>query len=147
MAKEVQFRLTDDDPNITDDAVFGTTWRDTWKFRCPQHMVLILKPEDIFSAYIEDSGDAEIAAPDALVKVEVRDPSEQRIELVFGPDNYISSSNFQEMSNRRKLRIEHKIIVNPRDWIVIATKDNTGLDAASILNSYFELITSKVIEG
>ena len=146
MPKQVQFRLTDDDPNITKDAVFGTTWRDTWKFRCPQHMKIVLQPGDLFSAYVEDSGDAEIAAPPALVKIEVRDPSEQRVELVYGPDNYLSSNNFQQYSYRRKLRLEHPIVVNPRDWIVVATKDDTGLDAASIANSYFELVTTKVIE-
>ena len=147
MPKQVQFRLTENDPNITADATFGTTWRDTWKFRCPQHMKVVLQPGDLFSAHIQEaSAGGEVAAPDALVKIEVRDPSEQRIELAYGPDNYLSSNNFQQYSYRRKLRLEHPIVVNPRDWIVVATKDNVGLDSTSIAISYFELVTTKVIE-
>ena len=105
MAKEVQFRLTEDDPNITADATFGTGWRDTWKFRCPQHMSIVLKPGQRFSAKLYDSADAEYVAPDALVKVEVRDPSEQQAIIDYGPDNYKRSSDFQDIKKRRCLRI------------------------------------------
>lgn len=147
MPQKVQFRLTDADPNITKDAVFGTAvWRDTWKFRCPQHMQIVLQPGDLFSAYINDSADAEFAAPDALVKIEIRDPSEESIQLIYGPNNYLANNNFQDIKQLRPLQIEHPVVVKPRDWIVVATKDDLGLDAASIAASYFQLLTTKVIE-
>ena len=144
--KEQKFRLVDTDPNITEDSTFGTTWRDTWKFRCPQHMSLLLRPGDRFSIYLSDSGDSEYAAPDALVKIEVRNPSEERVEIVLGPDNYISCTEFQQDSKKARLRIEHEILVKSRDWIVVMTKDDTGMDSASVANSYFELITTRVVE-
>ena len=146
MAKEVPFLLTDDDPNITADATFGTTWRDTWKFRCPAGMRILLRKGDTLSVYVLDSGDAEIAAPDALVKVEVRDPSEQNIVLAYGPDNYLSATEFQNAAKKRKFQLDEPIVVKPREWIVVATKDNLGLDSASILTSYFNLQTTKVID-
>jgi len=147
MAKEVPFRLTDDDPNITADSVFGTTWRDTWSFRCPQHMSILLKKGDCFSAKVYDSGDTEYVAPDALVKIEVRDPSGQKVELIYGPENYLSVKEFQQLSHKAKLNLEHPVMVKPRDFIVVMTKDSTGMDTASMLTSFFELQTTKVLEG
>lgn len=146
MPKEAQFRVTDDDPNITEDSTFGTTWRDTWKFRCPQHLRILLKPGDLFSAKLYDSADVEYVAPDALVKIEVRDPSETKAIIVYGPDNYTRSGDFQDIKKRRKLQIEEPILVKPRDWIVVATKDSTGMDTASVANSFFELLTTRVVD-
>ena len=137
--KERPFRLTDDDPNITADSTFGTTWRKTWKFQCPEGMVVILKPGDTFSAVAYDSADVEYVAPDAEIKVEVADPSENTTVLVYGPANYLSSTNFQQYTHKRKLRILTKVRVETNHWIIVSTRDSLGMDAASILTSYFVL--------
>ena len=146
MPKESKFQLRDTDPNITEDSVFGTTERDTWKFQCPSHMRLILKPGDRFSLHAEDSGDVEYVAPDALVRIEVRDPSEQRKINVYGPANYISSSEFQDINKMAKLQIDQPIEVKRRDFIVVMTTDSLGMDSASVANSYCRLTTTKVVE-
>lgn len=146
MPREVPFRLTDDDPNITADSVFGTSWRDTWSFRCPQHMSVLLKKGDPFAIKAYDSGDVEYVAPDALVKIEARDPSGQKVELIYGPENYLSATEFQQGSKKAKLNLEHPVLIKPRDFLVVMTLDSTGMDSASIANSFFELLTTKVLE-
>lgn len=142
----VKFRLADTDPNITEDSTFGTTWRDTWLFTCPSHMQVILRKGDKFSLKAYDSGDVEYVAPDAEVKIEVRDASEQKKILVYGPANYLSSDEFQDSKKVALLRIDQEIRVKPRDKIVFMTKDSTGMDSASVANSYCQLITSRIIE-
>ena len=144
--QETKFQLRDTDPNITEDSTFGATWRDTWKFQCPSHMRIVLRAGDLFSIMAYDSGDVEYVAPDALVKIEVRDPSEQRKVLVYGPSNYVSATEFQRGSYMAKLKVDREVNVGPRDYIVFMTKDSTGMDAASVANSYCRLTTRKITE-
>ena len=144
--KLTKFRLLDSDPNVTEDSVFGTTFRDTWDFECPSHMRILLQAGDQISMKLYDSGDTEYVAPDALVKVEVRDPSAQKKILVYGPANYLSSDNFQDQLKIALLRIEQPIEVKPRDHIVLMTKDSTGMDSASVANSFARLITSRIVD-
>lgn len=146
MPKLQKFRLLDTDANITEDAAFGATWRDTWDFECPSHMSILLQKGDLFSLKAYDSADVEYVAPDAIIKIEVRDPSGQKKILVYGPENYISSKEFQEYKSMAKLRIDQPIEVRPRDHIVFMTYDSTGMDAASVANSYCRLMTSRIIE-
>ena len=145
---ESKFRLVDTDPNITEDSTFGTTWRDTWKFQCPSHMIIMLKDGDHFSIKAYDSADVEYAAPDCLVKIEVRDPSEQKKILVYGPSNYNSAKEFQRASYKAKLKLRKtgQVRVEPRQYIVFMTKDSTGMDAASVANSYCRLKTTKITD-
>ncbi len=146
--KTQPFKITESDPNITADATFGTTWRDTWTFKCPPHMKILLRNGDKFSCKVYDSADVEYVAPDAQVRIEVRDPSGNRILRVFGENNYVSCSEFQQLSKKAKLRLKTSspILVNARDKIVIMTKDSTGMDAASIANSFFALETSRILD-
>ena len=144
--KTSKFRLLDTDPNITEDSTFGATWRDTWKFQCPSHMKIMLQKGDHFSLKAYDSADVEYVAPDALVQIEVRDPSGQRKILIYGPANYLSSKEFQQYSKMAKLKIDQPVEVKPRDYIVFMTKDSTGMDAASVANSYCRLVTTKITD-
>lgn len=151
MASRGMFRLVDTDANITEDSTFGTTWRDTWKYRVPQHTHIILQKGDRFSLYAEDSADAEYIAPDgtnagALVRIEARDPSEQNVTNIYGPANYVSSTEFQQVSKMAKLDLDEPVDVGPRSWIVFMTKDHTGMDSASVANSRCRLTTTKVVE-
>ena len=142
-----KFTLTDNDPNVTEDATFGTGWRDTWVFQCPDHMQILLQPGDEFSLHAEDSADVEYVAPDALVEVIVRSAGGEIYERVYGPENYLSGNNFQDHTQIRKLMLDHPVLVKPRDKIAIRTSDSTGMDAASVINSYFRLVTTKIVEG
>ena len=146
VAKLQKFRLLDTDPNITEDSTFGTTFRDTWDFLCPSNMKIMLQDGDQFSIKAFDSGDVEYVAPDALVKIEVRDPAGQKKINVYGPSNYKSATEFQDIKKMAKLRLEQPIEVKPRDHIVIMTLDSTGMDAASVANSFARILTSRIVE-
>jgi len=146
MPREIPYQIRQTDPNITADATFGTTWRDTWSWQCPENLHVLIKAGDTISFYIEDGGDVEIAAPDAQVKIEVRDPSGSTVRLAYGPSNYISAKEFQDKTKKAKLWGRHEILVKPREKIVFAIKDNVGLDAASILNSFFIFATHKWVD-
>ncbi len=143
---QTKFRLVDTDPNITEDTTFGTMWRDTWKFQCPSHMRLLLQNGDLFSIKAYDSADVEYLAPDGIVKIEVRDPSEQKKILVYGPSLYNSCKEFQRASYTAKLQLDNPVNIGPRDYVVVMTKDSTGMDSASVANSYFRLATTKVVD-
>lgn len=146
MGEKLDFILRDTDPNITEDSTFGTTWRDTWLFQCPDGMMVILNyngKKDEFSLVAYDSADAVYVAPDALVQIEVRDPSQQRAINIYGPANYVSSSEVQDIKKKAKLQLDQPVFVKPRDYIAFMTKDSTGMDAASVANSYCRLKTTK----
>jgi len=141
MAKLEKFKLTDQDPNITADSTFGTTWRDTWKYQCPPKWILHLQKGQRFSLKAYDSSDVEYVAPDAQVKIEVRGPVGQNIINIYGPANYLSSDDFQDEKKVALLNLDQEVIVKPRDLLVFMTKDSTGMDAASILTSFASLTT------
>lgn len=145
-----RFKLVDTNSNIVEDSTFGTTWRDTWDYECPSKMMILLQNGDLFSLKAYDSADVEYVAPDAEIKIEVRDAAGQKKILVYGPANYISSKEFQEKKKMAKLRLDKKtmpdgITVKPRDHIVFMTKDTTGMDSASVDTSYCRLMTSRVV--
>jgi len=141
--REQRFQLVDTDPNITEDSTFGTTRRETWKYKVPDGTEIILSKGDEFSLYAEDSGDAEYTDPGALVQIEVRDASEQKVINVYGPNNYKCSTEFQERKKIAKLQLDAPIRVKSREYIVILTTDDTGMDSASVANSYCRLLCTK----
>uniref|UniRef100_A0A6M3JS21 Uncharacterized protein n=1 Tax=viral metagenome TaxID=1070528 RepID=A0A6M3JS21_9ZZZZ len=141
-----KFTLYDSDPNVTEDSTFGATWRDTWSWQCPDHLKVLLQPGDEFSLKAYDSSDVEYVAPDALVEVLVRSAGGEVYERIYGPANYTSSADFQDHKKIRKLQLDHPILVKPRDKIVFRTYDSTGMDAASVANSYCRLVTTKIVE-
>ena len=145
MPERKKFTLTDSDPNVSEDSAFGTGWRDTWVFQCPDHMQLLIQAGDEFSLKAYDSADVEYVAPDARVEVLVRSAGGEVYERIYGPDNYICSKEFQDHKLTAKLNLDHPVLVKPRDKIVFRTSDSTGMDAASVANSYCRLVTSKII--
>ncbi len=139
-----RFLLTQSDPNISLATAFGTGWVDAFTYECPQNSNLILQAGDKFSAKFYDSADVEYVAPDALVKIEVRDPSGRSVERVYGPANYKKSAEFQDNDKKCHLRLEHPVLVNPGDKLVVMNLDSTGMDTASMANSYFALETTQL---
>ena len=141
---EEPFHLTDSDPGITAAAGVAATWSDIWKYQVPQGVTHVLRTEHTFSAYIED-GSAEITAPDAQVKIEVRDPSEQDKRPVYGPAMYSRSIEFQDRDKMAHLNIlPGGLAVKPRDWIVVMVNDNGTIDQT---DSYFDLFCSRIRES
>ena len=146
------YPITDDDPNVTAATTFtASVWQDCWKYRVPEKTQIVLQATDSISAYLADSGDAEITDPDFRFKIEVRDPSEQHRERVFGPSNYLPIKEMQDTDKFAYLNLEHPVKVPAKWWIVIMDWDATGHDAANIVangagNCYFILRTTKVRE-
>lgn len=137
------FHITDADGNITDGTAIQTTgvWGDIWKYQVPQGSGIILQAGDQFSLFLgDDSSPTEVGRYDCYVKIEVRDPSEQDIELIFGPALYNRVREFQDRNNILKLGLSKPIKVYPRQWIAIAAKDVGTIEVAY---SYFDLLTSK----
>jgi len=141
---EEPFHLTDADGNVTAASGTAAVWSDIWKYQVPQGVAHILKPEHTLSAYIEDAG-AEIAAPDAEIKVEVRDPAEQDKEVVYGPAMYIRSTEFQDRKKMAHLNVPAAgKPVRARDWVVVMVKDGGTIDQT---DSYFDLFINRVRES
>lgn len=140
---EEPFHLTNADPGITSADGTADTWSDIFKYQVPQGVTHMLKPEHTFSAYFNDG--SEIAAPEAQVKIEVRDPSEQDKRPVFGPAMYARVKEFSEKSKLAKLNVSSDgMQVKPRDWIVVMVKDNGTVAAA---DSYFDLHINRIRES
>lgn len=141
------FRLFQDDPNISVSDGTANQWTDIWKFQVPQGVNLILLPTHTFSAYIED-GSAEVGTSTCRIKIEKRDSSLSDVLVVYGPDLYYSSKEFQEKSKMAHLSVsESGLIVNEREYIVISVYDDGTIDES---DSYFELNiaqTRKAITG
>ena len=139
-----RFTLTQADPNVSLATSFGASWVDAFTYECPQNTHLVLQAGDHFSVKFYDSADVEYVAPDALVKIEVRDPSGRSVERIYGPANYKKSSEFQDGDKKCHLRLEHPLVVNPGDKLVIMNLDSTGMDTASMANSFFSLETTQL---
>ena len=85
------------------------TWRDIWKYQCPLNMRIIIRNGDRFS----------IKEFDSILKIEVRDPSEQERRIVRKPSRY----NSLKKPKGERLRLDNPILLNPRDYIVFMAQD------------------------
>lgn len=141
---EEPFHLTDADANVSGANTTAATWSDMFKYQVPQGVVHLLKPEHTISAYLKDAS-LEITAPDAQIKIEVRDPAEQDKVVVFGPAMYQRVKEFQDKTKMAHLAVPtagHP--VRARDWIVIMVKDDAAVIAAT---SYFDLLINRIRES
>ncbi|MBU2613914.1 hypothetical protein KJ925_05685 [Patescibacteria group bacterium] len=139
---EQPFRLTNLDPVIAEADGTANLWSDIWKYQVPQGVALILKPQHSFSTYLEDTSPAEVGNPTCQVKIEKRDSSESDVLLVYGPDLYYASKEFQDKDLKARLRVpEAGVAINEREFLVIAAKDDATIDAS---DSYFEMYIAKV---
>ena len=135
------FHLTQADGNITKTNGVANTWSDIFKYQVPQNTEVLLQPGDLFSAYLKDTSPAECGEDTCYVKIEVRDPSENDHELVFGAATYKRIKEFQNRNEMAKIVITTARRVLPRQWIVIVIKDDAVVSYAT---SYFDLFTSMI---
>ena len=143
-AVERPYRITQNDPNITADSTFGTAWRDTWSLQVPESMSILLKAGDTLAMKLYDSGDSEYACPAAMVKVEARDPSGRNVRNIFGPAMYDRVKEFADKTKKAQLTLDQPVLLKPNDFLVFMTLDDTGMDTASIANSFMEVMTSRL---
>jgi len=140
---EQRFHLTDADSAITAADGTADAWSDIFSWQCPQGVTLLLKSTDTFSAYIDATG--EIGAPNAEIKLEWRDASEQDKRPILGPAMYVRVTEFQDEDLKAHLNVPSEgLLVQPRQRLVIMVKDDgTVLET----NSYFDLFTTRIRES
>lgn len=138
---EAPFTLYQNDPVISVADGTADTWTDIWKYQVPVGVSLILKPEHTFSAYLEDAA-AEVGSATCSVRIEKKDASESDTQIVYGPNLYIASKEFQDAKILAHLNVPASgIIVNEREYLVVTVLDDGAIDES---DSYFELRIAKV---
>lgn len=116
-------------------------WSDIWKYQVPTGEAHILKPEHYFSAYLKDTGAAEVGNGTCRIRIVMRDQSEQDEKSIYGPAIYVASKEFQDRDKKAHLQLQGDLRVEERFFLVVQTYDDTGVDESA---SYFELETIRV---
>jgi len=138
---EQPFRLTQADSGISEADGTANQWSDIWKYQVPVGVTLKVKAEHTFAAYLEDAS-AQVGNATCRIKIEKRDPSESDVLLLYGPDLYVVSKEFQDQTKKARLACPAGgITISQREYIVISVYDDGAIDAS---DSYFELLISKV---
>jgi len=141
--KAAPYHITDSDKAITAADGVANTWSDIWKFRVPQNVGIVVSPGDLFSAYVSDAA-AEVGTDGScLVRIEVRDASEQHRETVMGDVNYSKIREFQDKDKMFRFNPPKAFKVVARQWIVFMAKDNAVVTASK---SYFDMLCTRVSE-
>ena len=136
------FRLTQSDAVISEADGTANQWSDIWKYQVPMGVQLVIEPEAVFAAYLEDTSPAEVGSATCRVKIEKRDPSESDVQILYGPDIYLSVKEFQDKSKKARLSVPSKgLTIDQREYLVVSVYDDAAIDAS---DSYFELLISKV---
>ncbi len=139
---EQPFRLTNLDPVMSEADGTAAVWSDIWKYQVPVGVALILKPEHLFSLYLEDTSPAVVGDSSCSVKIEKRDSSGSDMLIAYGPALYMKSKEFQNRPLKARLSVAADgLIIEERQFLVIAALDDAAIDAS---DSYFELHVAKV---
>ena len=139
---EQPFRLYQDDPVIAVADGVANTWSDIWKYQVPIGVTLILKPEHTFALYLAVSGPTVVGDSTCQVKIEKRDASDSDTIILYGPQLYINSKEFQAKQSMAHLQVASDgVVINEREYLVIAAKDD-GTISETVC--YFELRIAKI---
>lgn len=143
---EERYVLTDADPNITAADAVAATWSDVWKYTVPVGIKHVLLPEHTFAAYLIDSQGTPVEAVGTVqVKIEVRDPSGNSRDVIFGPTIYTAVKEFQDRNKKARLDLSKPLRLEEGELLVVMVNDPTQtIDEAS---SYFALDTQRFREG
>lgn len=138
---ETPYPLTQIDPNVVARDGRAGEWADIWRLQVPVGQTLICRPGHTFAAHLRDTTHAEVGMATTMVKIEKRDPGENDILLIYGPDLYISVTEFQNEELKARLRVPMEgVEVSEREWLVISAMASTVISAA---DSYFELFIAR----
>jgi hypothetical protein len=134
------FDLTNQDANITQANATAAAWSDLFKYQVPVGVGHVLQAGHTFSLYLMNTSSTANAATD-LVKIEVRDSSEQDKRTVYGPAIYGRVGEFADRNKIARLNVSAPVPVLERQWIVVMVK---GATAAGTASSYFDLAINRV---
>jgi len=106
MIKQMEHNITQNDANITAANGTAAIMSDIYDYLCPRHTAILLRPEDIVSAYMKDAG-AEAVATDPYELV-VRDPNSLSSEVI-SQGQYTIIKEFQDSNKTKKLGLSKLI--------------------------------------
>ena len=136
------YRLTQSDPVISEADGTANQWSDIWKYQVPMGVQLVIKSDATFAGYLEDTSPAEVGNATCRFKIEKRDPSESDSLLLYGPDIYLASKEFQDIRKKARLSVpKGGLVIDQREYLVISAYDDAAIDAS---DSYFELLIKRV---
>ena len=136
--KPMEHTITQNDPNVTQSNGTAGIMSDIFNYKVPRHTAVLIRPEDIVSAYLKDAT-AEALATDPFELI-VRDPNELSSEQL-AQGQYTIIKEFQDRNKVKKLGAS-KLIKS--DYIVVLrVKATTVLVVASC---YFQLTCLRYAE-
>lgn len=131
------FVIMQEDTNVTQTDGTAEALQDWMSYRVPKGQKIILRPDDMFCVYAEET-DASALQATALVKVELRDATAtERITLVQQTQYANLNGEFQDEDKLVHLDIQKEIIVGEQEYIVVMIKNPTPY--ADKDTGYFEI--------
>jgi len=143
--KEEAFKLERTLAEITETDIAvssGEGLQTIWRYTVPTGINLIFSHADVLSAYLENSGAAEVAAG-SLIDVIIEDADRQAHRTIFNESRYTKVKEFQDEDLKAHLDVEPGQVVVAREGehVTIRGNVNTTLDAS---DSYFNLTCKRV---
>jgi hypothetical protein len=136
--KGMEHTITSGDANITAANGTAAIMSDIFTYKTPRHTAILLRPEDVLSAYLKDAG-AEAAGTDTFELI-VRDPNQLTTEvLTLGI--YTTIKEFQDRNKTRKLGLAK--LVKSDYFVVLRVKATTVLVVSTC---YFQITCMRYAE-
>ena len=129
--KPMEFTITQADANCTLTTGTAALMSDIVVYKVPRHTAIVLRPDDIFSAYLKDAG-AEALVTDTF-EVIIRDPNSLTSELVAS-GAYVRIKTFDDRNKTLKLGVSK--LIKSDYQLVIRAKCATVLVVA---NCYWQI--------
>jgi hypothetical protein len=127
----MEFTITQADANCTLTTGTAALMSDIVVYKVPRHTAIVLRPDDIFSAYLKDAG-AEALVTDTF-EVIIRDPNSLTSELVAS-GAYVRIKTFDDRNKTLKLGVSK--LIKSDYQLVIRAKCATVLVVA---NCYWQI--------
>ena len=142
MDKIEKFELNPKTSGITESDGKGATWGDNWDFKIPYHVVVQLKPSDVFSCYLIGDDAAEMPAS-TLVQVVKRDVMNLDSTPIIKPFLYQMAKEFSNKKKLLYLDITAPLFVSTEEHIVVQVNgaDAAGTGDLDVSASHFKLVT------
>jgi len=129
--KAMEHTLTQADPNVTLTTGTATLMTDIVVYKVPRHTAIVLRPDDIFSAYLKDAG-AESLVTDTY-QLLIRDPNNLTNEII-STGAYVRIKTFDDRNKTLKLGVSK--LIKSDYQLVIQAKCATVLVVA---NCYWQI--------
>lgn len=118
----------------------ASKWSDIWKYQVPTGQAHILKPSHHFCVYIYDDDAAELTAGKGIMKIVIRDQSEEDEKSIYKA-LYIPAQSFNDVTKMATLGLQADYAVEEKFFIVIQVYEDAAATEAS---SYFKLETIRI---